>query len=429
MDLNEDKTASIHNSSNSEGSLMTFRILSLDGGGSWSLIQVRALQRLYGGDAFGYEVLREFNLVAANSGGSIVLGGLLANRNLSSLAELFLEKSVRQQIFHALNVFEHPVDRGVHAAFRVFPQFSTKTKLETLRRILGDNGGKRLELLPRDIPGCPHILIPAFDYDTRRATLFRSDVYSVVSTNRGGPAPTLAEAIHASSTAPVNFFDHPAHFGGETFANRRFWDGAVGGYNNPVLAAVIEATTNADRYKCSRESIRVLSIGTATNALPLQGAYSTQSPVLVAQPQRSTAVSDIRLLATAIVDDPPDAASFAAHVMLGGLVTGNANHPVIDGPVVRLNPLIQPKLEGNVWSLPDKASPPVGAALNAKNFNTLVKMDLAAVGDKQVELIQLLCDAWMAGNALNQPVQTAASLQPLVGHRYYEEAVRAWRAI
>ena len=51
-----------------------FRILSLDGGGSWALIQVRALQAIYGDpDKKGHEILSDFDMVAANSGGSIMI--------------------------------------------------------------------------------------------------------------------------------------------------------------------------------------------------------------------------------------------------------------------------------------------------------------------------------------------------------------------
>jgi hypothetical protein len=406
---------------------MAFRILSLDGGGTWSLIQIRVLQHLYGPDASGHEVLWNFRLVVANSGGSVVLGGLLADMKLSELMKLYLDKSARQAIFHYLNVFAHPIDRGVHALWHVYPQFSTEAKLKALQQILGTVGAKTLEAIANEVPRCPHILIPAFDYDSRRATFFRSDINSVANASRGRPAPTLAEAIHASSTAPVNFFDHPAGFGtGIDFLHRRFWDGAVGGYNNPVLAGAIEALANAARYECHAASIRALSIGTARTALPLQGTYATQSPLLVEQPQTSRPVTDIKLLATAIVDDPPDAASFAAHVMLGGRVTGDASTPVADGPVVRLNPLIQPKLAGNEWQLPDKSVPAVGRTLDIASFNALTKIDLAAVEDNQVKLIQLLCDAWMDGNALNQPVQAGVELQPLIGHRYYDEGVAAW---
>ena len=191
---------------------MAFCILSLDGGGTWSLIQIRVLQHLYGPDETGHEVLRNFGLVVANSGGSVVLGGLLADMKLSELTKLYLDKSARQAIFHYLNVFAHPIDRGVHALWHVYPQFSTEAKLKALQQILGTVGAKTLEAIANEVPRCPHILIPAFDYDSRRATFFRSDINPVADASRGRPAPTLAEGIHASSMAPDNFFDHPAGF-------------------------------------------------------------------------------------------------------------------------------------------------------------------------------------------------------------------------
>ena len=54
-------------------------------------------------DTPGHEVLRDFSLVAANSGGSIVLGGLLANKPLSEIVELYKSMSTRNRIFHRLN--------------------------------------------------------------------------------------------------------------------------------------------------------------------------------------------------------------------------------------------------------------------------------------------------------------------------------------
>ena len=74
-----------------------FRILSLDGGGSWALIQVMALIDLYGDNATGHEVLREFDLAAANSGGSIVLGGLVEDMPLVTLLNFFLSEEKRKK--------------------------------------------------------------------------------------------------------------------------------------------------------------------------------------------------------------------------------------------------------------------------------------------------------------------------------------------
>ena len=122
---------------------------------------------------------------------------------------------------------------------------------------------------------------------------------------------TLADAIHASTNAPVNYFDGPARFplGGHP---ARYWDGGLTGCNNPVLAAVTEAIVLGQ----SPGDIRALSIGTASVALASPQVNDQASPYLQARTQQSL-VNDLGKLATAILDDPPDIASFLAHVMTG----------------------------------------------------------------------------------------------------------------
>jgi hypothetical protein len=75
-----------------------------------------------------------------------------------------------------------------------------------------------------------HLLITSFDYDRNRATFLRPSVISVPSWGRGeGADVTVAEAIHASTNAPVNYFDAPAKIAERS---ERYWDGAVAGCNN-----------------------------------------------------------------------------------------------------------------------------------------------------------------------------------------------------
>jgi len=85
---------------------MAYRILSLDGGGTWALTQVKALiARHKGNDTIpGRQALAEFDLIAANSGGSIVLGLLLEDLSLGDIlaflkikrnAMRFFPKSIR----------------------------------------------------------------------------------------------------------------------------------------------------------------------------------------------------------------------------------------------------------------------------------------------------------------------------------------------
>ena len=78
---------------------MTYRILTLDGGGCWSLLQAMALERVFGGNTKGRDILSQFDIVSANSGGSIVLGALIANLTPLQIRDLFQKKSERESIF------------------------------------------------------------------------------------------------------------------------------------------------------------------------------------------------------------------------------------------------------------------------------------------------------------------------------------------
>src|SRR5467141_131812 len=112
---------------------MTFRILSLDGGGPWSLIQIMTLIDLYrsgGALLTGHHVLRDFDLVVANSGGSIVLGGLIKDLPLTEIQSLFEDTALRRSIFAA----EHGGRRLAMSVIRrisgVGPRYSARRKFE-----------------------------------------------------------------------------------------------------------------------------------------------------------------------------------------------------------------------------------------------------------------------------------------------------------
>src|SRR6266481_6037598 len=110
---------------------MTFRILSLDGRGPWSLIQIMTLIDLYrsgGALLTGHHVLRDFDLVVANSGGSIVLGGLVKDLPLTDIQLFFADKAVRQSIFAAENGWRNltmSVMRRVSGVGRAIPRVAS----------------------------------------------------------------------------------------------------------------------------------------------------------------------------------------------------------------------------------------------------------------------------------------------------------------
>jgi len=398
--------------------MKNFNILSLDGGGAWALLQVLALIDLFGETAKGHDVLKQYDLVAANSGGALVLGGLAVNMPLRTLLDIFADKNKnqRRKIFVPLTSYSDLITFFA-SNFGIGPKYDTHAKLAGLKSILGPSGEQALSDLPESIgPGKagrkPQFVICAFDYDLNREIFFRSDTQSRSGSFTPPREATLVQAVHASSTAPVNYFDSPAAFGGN-----RYWDGAIGGYNNPVLAAVTEAVANAARYGTSPSKIKALSLGTGSVVLPLERHVPNEDPALVSHRADPGLANDLRKLATSILDDPPDAASFHAHVSLGGSMPPDPGHPVVGGPVVRMNPLVQPfKGTDEVpWILPE--------GLSASQFAGLRKLGMDAVEQDQVKLIKALGQAWLDNKVHNQPIRVNHdTLNVEIGDRWYRDA-------
>src|SRR5579875_2559327 len=120
---------------------MSYKILTLDGGGSWAIIEAMALRALYGPDATGHEVLSQFDLVAANSGGSIVLGTLIENCTMSQIYEFFNTQAMRESVF----VKCHSVgDKILEAVGGIGPKYSAEQKLAGIRAALPNTGDMTL---------------------------------------------------------------------------------------------------------------------------------------------------------------------------------------------------------------------------------------------------------------------------------------------
>ena len=411
---------------------MSYRILSLDGGGTWALIQVKALMALpdYDENTTGHAILNDFDLVAANSGGSIVLGALVENLTLGDILALFENESKRRSIFSLAgltdvvlhNLAENlaqvvPPDSSLNLS-GVVPKYSAKNKLPALRRVLPTMGSVPLDQAAAGVHGHRskgvHMLITALDYDLNRAVFFRSSEVSGPRWGKGQVAEvTLAEAIHASTNAPVKYFDAPAQFADRP--GHRYWDGAIAGCNNPVLAAVTEAI-GMDRDPAS---LAVLSIGTGSVALrwpePRQDSSPYVQPIL-----EHGIVPDLRKVATSIIDDPPDIATFLAHVMTG---RGKGVKLPADSRIVRMSPLIRPvKKRNGTWSAP--------GSMTAAEFAYLANLDLDAIEQRQVDAISSYADLWLKNVAPNQPIRMdGKTFKCELGQRRFGDAVGSWEAI
>lgn len=431
-----------------------YNILSLDGGGSWALIQVKCLQKLFGANKRGHEILRHFDLVAANSGGSLVLAALVANLPLPVILNLFVDGTSLPDIFaHSRSLW--PL---VHAVFGVGPQYSTAHKRAALEKhlvaleketLLPPAKGRIATLCLEDVPAYvaiggasgPHLLITTYDYNRQRSAFFRSNPNSYGDSAYlqhrllpGAPrslrskAIRLLDAVHASSTAPVNFFDAPA----EVMLNGQpnyLWDGGVAGYNNPVLAAVTEALTN----NVAADRIRVLSIGTGAKVYPvlLKGRRSNP-PNLVTEPKaHDWFTHDLRKLASAVVGAPPDAASFVAFTALnpGAVLRHVEGGAPLNPNFIRANPSIQPELVGDEWRIPARFEQYESLANRSAMMGDLRNLELDAVKPKDVGLVVKVCDAWLADELPNQPIRASNTLQCLVGQDRFSQVETQFRAV
>ena len=387
-----------------------YRVLSLDGGGSWALIQVKALMRLHGAEATGHAVLSQYDLVAANSGGSIVLGGLVENMTLADLLAFFLSEEARKSIF---------VEKWLHIGKIPTPKYKTEAKLEGLTAAFPLRGGLLLADAAAEIvnerTGRPvHLLITSFDYDRQRGRFFRSAPASGPAWGDGDAAEVkVVEAMHASTNAPVLYFDKPAEFASEQ--GMRYWDGGVSGCNNPVLAGVAEAVVLGN----APQSIVALALGTGSVALP-QGPAGAEPAYLYAAVEEPGVLHDVKKLAGSILDDPPDAASFLAHVLTGG--APDLPRPV-DSRVVRMNPLVAPVRNADgKWALPE--------GMSVGDFEALTNLGMDAVEQEDVLTIERLAALWLEDKARNQPVRMSGATQKAeIGHDCCGDARTAWRIL
>jgi len=249
----------------------------------------------------------------------------------------------------------------------------------------------------------------------------------------------LGHAIHCSSNAPVNYFDAPAEVSPYIFQKKPefkepvyrgttwFWDGAVSGFNNPVLAALVEATTNgADPKNCC-----ILSIGTGTgNKAILTDVGTSNDPADIAKfkankgnqfvitDPSASLKADIKKMATSILDDPPDSATFIAYSFMDPSLSGNAN-------LVRINPCYSPEY--------DKATSrfviPKVYQDEEQRFLSLLKLDMDAVETPEIDLIKDLCKRFIteSENCLQNQLVRGDISGEKIGYPTYKAAKLKWK--
>jgi hypothetical protein len=418
-----------------DGDQARYRILSLDGGGTWAVIQVLTLIDLFGCAATGHEVLKRFHLAVANSGGAAILASLAVDHRLSDILELYTDETKRRSTFQRT---WWPLAR----ASGFLPQYSTRKKRAALSKYLGPGADQRLLDWHGKHPRLANLLITGFDYDVQRAQMFRTNPRSLAralhtTLPRG---VTLLDAVDASTNAPVNYYDEPAHVQPPGEPARRYWDGALAGYNNPVMAGVVEALADRDPDRAPasetgrrRPQIQIVSIGNGTVHRPRRPPKIPPNDPRFAGGGPSGVFRDLRTFSDAILDDPPDAATFTAHVTLGGALPED-DDPVVDGPIVRMNPVVRPERHGDQWTWPQvprgsAGKSGAGVKLDPEDLERLTSLPLDAVSNDEIKLVMDLAYAWLAGYVPNQPIRfNEETLEAEIGHDTYPDAKVALEA-
>ena len=429
-----------------------YKILSLDGGGSWSILQVLTLKDIFlrkypGKEIKGHEVLRHFDLVIANSGGSMVLAALACNWTFDEIIKLFDDKTVREKIFKRLSFKQRYFPTNFMKLFgvkSVGTRYSTTAKGIALKDILRIDGKKKLfDLSLAELPNLIgkeslEIVVTTFDIINKRAKLFRSNRNSkaraeIIAGLNHFDEVNLVEAIHGASNAPVNYFDFPAIFSPEG-TRRRFylWDGALGGFNNPVMAGITEALAN----DIDRKNIYVISIGTGGKLVSDEDSdnfrdqyYSTLLGKKVVREDRSGKIdfaktnkksglfyrlfkgagfysSTISNLSQSILFEPQTWASYSAYT---SLFSGKMDNPENDKRFLRLSPQI----------IKDNNSNDL--------INKLYRLDMDVTEQEEIELLKFCFYEWKKGNIRNEPVQWTKTINGdyvfAKGHPTFKNAI------
>jgi hypothetical protein len=159
--------------------------------------------------------------------------------------------------------------------------------------------------------------------------------------------------------------------------------------NNPLMAGLTEALA----LGVDPVQIRIRSIGTGTIRL----APPNSGPQELCQVQKTPNVlADLEKLAGSITDDPPDTANHTAYVMLNRPLPPAG--PGDSGPLVRLNPVVQPLHTSAGWI------PPPGYSL--ASFKALADLGMDARDQPDIDRIKALGAAWIAGTMPNQPIRS-----------------------
>ena len=399
-----------------------YKILSLDGGGSWSILQLLTLKERYQEEIpslKGHEILKQFDMVIANSGGSIVLAALTENWTIDEALRLFNDRATREKIFSQNSYWETFWPVTLTKLFSLGPKYSAERKYAAFQDLFPTVDNIPMDELPAHI-GNPELrlVVCTFDALNNRAKFFRS--YAENST-RYESVP-ITKAIHGSSNAPVQYFDFPAKVKTDDLGiEYHLWDGALGGFNNPVVAGVIEAF----RLGIPLDEVHVISLGTGNKLMSESQKDDFHELEIITEQERTNKFKfwkygsqfqyfkEIVLnQAKTILFEPPDWANFVALMFLS-----KTNKDDVKDRFIRLSPIIHI----------DEHSDPSCANLLDKLF----ALDMDLTKDEDIETLKCCFEEWKAGRIQNQPIAFSIEknneLVYQKGDKYFEDGMNKWK--
>jgi patatin-like phospholipase/acyl hydrolase len=252
---------------------MTFKILSLDGGGIRGVLSARLLQEVETTirETKNQELHQYFDLITGTSTGSILTAGIACQMKAQEMIDIYLEEgknifldSVREQrkwrkLSQAVGSKLNDIVSKLVGGNVLFPHERGEQGLAKIlqkKLIHPELGSPKISQIAK-----PHILIPAYDVYSRNTTWFNN----CVNEREWYYNTDLWKICTASASAPTFFPPYELPYNEEE--SLPHIDGGVSA-NNPALMAIAHALLIEKTKELKLGDIAVLSIGTGDTTCP-----------------------------------------------------------------------------------------------------------------------------------------------------------------
>lgn len=211
-------------------------ILSLDGGGIRGILTLQLLKKIE--EIAGIPCFQLFDMVSGTSTGGIIAGLIASGKTAVEIEKLYI--SLVSEVF---------IKRGPLAnRYLNPPAYNKKKYRELLKEVVGDTTtledvcrAMNLDIMitSKDMAGSEETFFTCFGHEGK-----------YIGTYKG---VLLRAVMEATMSAPTYFMPL-----------ERFIDGGTTTYNNPTMAAIMEATCYSGGKEYSTDKLTVFSLGTGT---------------------------------------------------------------------------------------------------------------------------------------------------------------------